>query len=953
MTLFSNGNIRFDYGTGNANLTPTVGLSLGVNNVLRLSQYDGLENLSNVAWVEFNAEQEGVDIGAYEFLGNPNDTTPAVVVSTTPGAINSDGTVDGISGTITVTFSKQLNPIDANAPAEYQLDWAGPDGILGTADDVIYPLTPSYTLGSNTVTLSFAVPPGGLPAGEYSLTIYSDANRSLHDLEGIDLDGDDDGTPGGDFVRIFDVEPAGFIVTPTSGLITTNVGGTATFDVSLASEPTADVSIGLSSSDPAVGTEAPTSLEFTPLDWNVPQVVTVTGQSGQTAADVDYMIVLAAAVSDDPNYSGLVANSVSVTNQLIPPPGAPTDLAISPDTGASSSDGITDTGTLTLTGSLSASGLTVEVFDETAGVQLANATVKGTSLSESLSLAGGTHDLRVIAVDSFGQKSAPADLIVQVVLTRPQVTALRAVTGPRNTPVSSDVVTFSEPIDPATLETAGAVSLTLNGNAVTITGLTFTAGSGNTYQIGGLAQLTTAEGSYDLSFDGTKIADIAGNAGTGSVSTSWLMDTTSPVSKVGSLPAQTTSTSFLVTVSASDPNGSDGGAPSGVASMAIYDSEDDGTFGFFATVTTADPSAEFTGQAGHTYGFFSIATDNAGNVEATPAAPQATVQILYPLSISSIAAVSPNPRHTPVSTIDVTFNLPIDTSSPTTDAVTLTDNGNSVPLSDLTFTLVAGTTSTYEVGDLSAFTAASGTYQFTINAAGIQDQYGNAGAGSLSTSWVLSGAAVPTISWSDPADIVYGTALSGTQLDATANVQGTFTYTPAAGTVPGAGNDQTLSVTFMPTDTTDYTTASATVMINVARATPSISWTDPADIVYGTALSGTQLDATANVQGNLTYTPASGTVLGAGIDQTLSVSFAPTDSTDYTTASDTVMINVARATPSISWSNPADIVYGTALSGTQLDAHRECAGDLHLHACRGDRARRRQQPDALRQLRPH
>ena len=53
-----------------------------------------------------------------------------------------------------------------------------------------------------------------------------------------------------------------------------------------------------------------------------------------------------------------------------------------------------------------------------------------------------------------------------------------------------------------------------------------------------------------------------------------------------------------------------------------------------------------------------------------------------------------------------------------------------------------------------------------------------------------------------------------------------------------------------------------------------ITWADPADITYGTALSGTQLDATASVPGTLTYTPAAGAGAGRGRDQTLSVSFA-------------------------------------------------------------------------------
>jgi hypothetical protein len=56
----------------------------------------------------------------------------------------------------------------------------------------------------------------------------------------------------------------------------------------------------------------------------------------------------------------------------------------------------------------------------------------------------------------------------------------------------------------------------------------------------------------------------------------------------------------------------------------------------------------------------------------------------------------------------------------------------------------------------------------------------------------------PTITWSTPANIVYGTALSRTQLDAATSVPGTFTYTPDAGTVLGAGSNQALRVTSRP-----------------------------------------------------------------------------------------------------------------------------------------------------------
>jgi hypothetical protein len=56
-------------------------------------------------------------------------------------------------------------------------------------------------------------------------------------------------------------------------------------------------------------------------------------------------------------------------------------------------------------------------------------------------------------------------------------------------------------------------------------------------------------------------------------------------------------------------------------------------------------------------------------------------------------------------------------------------------------------------------------------------------------------------------------------------------------------------VTFTPTDAANYTGATATTTITVLKASTTISWSAPADITYGTALSATQLNATANVPG--------------------------------------------------------------------------------------------------------
>jgi hypothetical protein len=180
------------------------------------------------------------------------------------------------------------------------------------------------------------------------------------------------------------------------------------------------------------------------------------------------------------------------------------------------------------------------------------------------------------------------------------------------------------------------------------------------------------------------------------------------------------------------------------------------------------------------------------------------------------------------------------------------------------------------------------------------------------------------ITWPAPAAIPYGTALSAAQLDATANTSGSFSYSPALGTVLTAGT-QMLSTTFTPTDATDYTAATASATLTVNQAAPTITWPTPAAISYGAGLSFAQLEATSSVAGSFVYSPSSGTVLGAG-SQTLKTTFTPTDTTDYATAAATVTLTVNQATPIITWATPAAIFQGTALSATQLDATASVPG---------------------------
>ena len=80
----------------------------------------------------------------------------------------------------------------------------------------------------------------------------------------------------------------------------------------------------------------------------------------------------------------------------------------------------------------------------------------------------------------------------------------------------------------------------------------------------------------------------------------------------------------------------------------------------------------------------------------------------------------------------------------------------------------------------------------------------------------------PALSWTTPAAVTVGTVLSATQLNATANVPGTFTYSPVAGTALKSAGTVALSVTFTPTDTTAYAIATlgVSLTVNASSAPP-------------------------------------------------------------------------------------------------------------------------------------
>jgi VCBS repeat-containing protein len=121
--------------------------------------------------------------------------------------------------------------------------------------------------------------------------------------------------------------------------------------------------------------------------------------------------------------------------------------------------------------------------------------------------------------------------------------------------------------------------------------------------------------------------------------------------------------------------------------------------------------------------------------------------------------------------------------------------------------------------------------------------------------------------------------LTGTMTGFMAADNITASYARAAGESVGT---YPVTATLAPAPAlANYAIVYGTALLTIGQASPTITWPQPAAIVYGTPLTATQLNAVGSVPGTLTYSPVVGTVLEPGT-YTLSVSFMPADATNYT-----------------------------------------------------------------------
>lgn len=257
--------------------------------------YDGMEVL-DVGVTNLNTDvRPAVFVSPTEGLVTTEDPSGApatfeVVLSTAPapGAIvtidlNSSDTSEGsLVGAVNNTLTLEFNETNWNSPQTVTVQGL-PDPGLGDKDfeDIAYQIITSNTSSSGDPEFD------NLAVSDVSLT-----NLNV------------------------DVRPD-VIVTPTTGLRTTEDGGTATFTVVLTSPPLENVRVFVESYDDTEGQIAPLSLNFGPSTWDAEQTVTVTGipDTGELDfEDIEYTIVLSMDSSDF-EYGAIDPPDVVVVNE--------------------------------------------------------------------------------------------------------------------------------------------------------------------------------------------------------------------------------------------------------------------------------------------------------------------------------------------------------------------------------------------------------------------------------------------------------------------------------------------------------------------------------------------------------------------------------------------------------------------------------------------------------------
>jgi uncharacterized repeat protein (TIGR03803 family) len=330
---------------------------------------------------------------------------------------------------------------------------------------------------------------------------------------------------------------------------------------------------------------------------------------------------------------------------------------------------------------------------------------------------------------------------------------------------------------------------------------------------------------------------------------------------VGSNPdASNNSADMTAVYHITPPGGNWAAAPAGTYSVILSGSPVTDLAGFAAPLGTV---GTFNVSAG-----FSLADATATSLTASASTPLAGVD---PVTLTA-TVTDLGTGGTPAGTVDFV------------DSTTGADLGSAA--------LVNG------VATLNAGTFTVGTHSITAGYSGGPSFLPSSGTASLTALAPLT-VMVPNLTKTygqaiDLASVLGGTIPTGVNGE-TLNIAYASAGAAASADVQAGGYPITAQLSNGTGKLSNYSVQVIPGTLTINKANQSINWSNPADIIYRTALSATQLNATVTVvgpapAGTLSYTPPADSVLGPGQGQVLTVTAAATQ--DYNAASATVTINV-------------------------------------------------------------
>jgi len=504
LTTFDSEDLALSFNGTAVTVPPSVTVSHLTGNTYRIA------NLASLNADDGNYELTVLGAGITDYGANPVANkasiqwalgfTAPVVASLEP--VTPDPRNTPVS-TLDVTFSRPMNPLTVDA-TDLTLTRDGGPNLLGAGVTVV-PLSETvFRIGglANFTALE----------GDYTLTASAANTRDTDGRAGTGSLSESWTTriTGPQLVAIehLATNPRNIVV-PSLDVTFSSAIDPSTFDyhdVTL----TRDGGLNLITSEVTVEALSDTVYRIANFNW-------VVGQQGTYTLTVSAAQILDLAGNP---ASGSVSETWLMDTAEPPPP---TNLAFTPDLGASATDRRTSTPTLTFFGQVAETNLAVRLYDLTTQTDLGEATITNSTFTHTVTFAAaGAHAIRARAIDPAGNVSADLFLELFLDLGAPSAVFEPITPNPRDNAVAAAIVTFSEPIHEATF-TAADLQLTRDGGANLLTGpVTIQRAIENSYLISGLTTYTAQPGDYRLLLYPTSVEDIAGNPNTQSAEVTWL-----------------------------------------------------------------------------------------------------------------------------------------------------------------------------------------------------------------------------------------------------------------------------------------------------------------------------------------------------------------------------------------------------------------------------------------------